>query len=183
MDYLLYSYLPWLRKRPHLTFCACWTQVSDRCPLGNLLAHLSRRLTRWAYSIIQWSAVSRHPSPFSVVHTFELGISLRPVGQSWSILCVASLEWGKGCLRFLCRLDQNSGFHGSRKRQWGKQFPHLFFMLFLIRSFSNLQVKRTGIKSRTSSNFSQIGPLPTELGATEHFKNFLSYNWKMVSPS
>ena len=28
---------------------AHWTQVSDRCPLGYLLAHLSRRLTRWAY--------------------------------------------------------------------------------------------------------------------------------------
>ena len=46
------------------------------------------------------------------------------------------------------------------------------FGLLVIRSFSNVQVKRTGIKSRTSSNFSQIGPLPTELGALERLKNF-----------
>ena len=31
-------------------------------------------------------------------------------------MCVASLGWGKGCIRFLHRLDQNSGFHGNRKR-------------------------------------------------------------------
>ena len=41
-----------------------------------------------------------------------------------------------------------------------------------IRSFSNLQVMRTGIKSRTSSNFGQIGPLPTELSALDRLKNF-----------
>ena len=29
LDYLLWSDLPWLLKRPYLTFCACWTQVSD----------------------------------------------------------------------------------------------------------------------------------------------------------
>ena len=32
-----------------------------------------------------------------------------------------------------------------------------------IRSSSNLQLTRTGIKSRTSLNFGQIGPLPLEL--------------------
>ena len=30
---------------------AHWTRVSNRCPLGYLLAHLSQRLTRRAYSI------------------------------------------------------------------------------------------------------------------------------------
>ena len=38
----------------------------------------------------------------------------------------------------------------------------LFSWLFLIRSFIYLQVTRTCIKSRTSSNFGQIGPLTTE---------------------
>ena len=32
------------------------------------------------------------------------------------ILYEASLGWGKGCIRFWDRLDQNSGFHSSRKR-------------------------------------------------------------------
>ena len=44
--------------------------------------------------------------------------------------------------------------------------------LFLIRSFLYLQVTRTIIKSRTSSNFGQIGPLTTELAALECLKNF-----------
>ena len=47
-----------------------------------------------------------------------------------------------------------------------------FFRLFLIRSFLYLQVTRTCIKSRTSSNFGQIGRLPTELAALERLKNF-----------
>ena len=46
----------------------------------------------------------------------ETWISLRPVGQCDQILCEASLWWGKGCIRFWDRLDQNSGFHGNRKR-------------------------------------------------------------------
>ena len=45
-----------------------------------LLAHLSQRLTRWAYSI----PMVRSPSV--VVHHphFQTWISLKPVGQSWS---------------------------------------------------------------------------------------------------
>ena len=46
---------------------------------------------------------------------FRTWISLRPVGKSWSNLCVASLGWGEGCIRFWGRSDQNSGFHGNRK--------------------------------------------------------------------
>ena len=66
------------------------------------------------------------------------------------------------------RLDQNSGFHGNRKRPLtynGENDVSTYFLLYFIRFFSNLQVTRAGIKSRTSSNFGQIGQLPTELGA------------------
>ena len=31
------------------------------------------------------------------------------------MLYEASLGWGKGCIRFCDRLDENSGFHGNRK--------------------------------------------------------------------
>ena len=47
-----------------------------------------------------------------------------------------------------------------------------FSQLFLIRFFLYLQVMRTCIKSRTSSNFGQIRPPTTELAALEHLKNF-----------
>ena len=52
--------------------------------LCTLLAHLSRRLTRWAYSI----PMVRRPSSSVVVVRrrphFKTWISLKPVGQSWS---------------------------------------------------------------------------------------------------
>ena len=54
------------------------------------------------------------------------------------ILCVASLEWGKGCIRFWGRLDQNPGFHGNRKPPLtynGENDVSTFSRLFLIRSF------------------------------------------------
>ena len=101
-------------------------------------------------------------------HTFELEDP-----WSWSanldqILCVASFGWGKGCLRFWDRLDHNSGFHGNRKpilTYNGENGVSTFSRLFLIRSFLYLQVTRTCIKSRTSSNFGQIGSLTTKLAA------------------
>ena len=131
------------------------------------LAHLSRRLTRWAYSI----AMVRRPS-IVVRRPSSSSSTLSNLDQ---ILCVASLEWGKGRIRFWGRLDQNSGFHGNRKPPLtynGKNDVSTFSRLFLIGSFLYLQVTRTCIKSRTSSNFHQIGPLTTELAALEHLKNF-----------
>ena len=53
------------------------------------------------------------------------------------ILCVASLGWGKGCIRFYRRLDQNAGFHGNRKAPLiynGENDVSTFSRLFLIRS-------------------------------------------------
>ena len=133
--------------------------VFARC-IGQFLAHLSRRLTRWAYSI----AMVRHPSvvvhhrPLSVVvvHTFKPVYLWSQLANLDQILCVASLEWGKGCIRFWGRLDQNSGFHGNRKPPLtynGKNDVSTFSRLFLIRSFLYLQVTRTCIKSWMSSNF------------------------------
>ena len=52
----------------------------------------------------------------------------------------------------------------------GENGVSTFSRLLLIQSFLYLQVTRTCIKSRTSSNFGQIGPLTTELAALEHKK-------------
>ena len=100
-------------------------------------------------------------------HTFELYLwsQLANLGQ---ILCVASLGWGKGCIRFWGRLDQNSGIHSNRKPPLtynGENDVSSFSRLFLIRSFLYLLVTRTCIKSWMSSNFGQIGPLTRELAA------------------
>ena len=103
-----------------------------------------------------------------IIH-FGTWISLRP------ILCVVSRGVGKGCIMFWCRLDQNSGVHGNRKPPLtynGENGVSNFFWLLLIRPFLYLQVMRTCIKSRMTSNFGQIGPLTTELAALECLKNF-----------
>ena len=118
--------------------------------------------------------VCRRPSS-SVVHTFKLEYLRSHLANLDQILCVASLGWGKGCIMFWGRLDQNSGFHGNRKPPLtynGENDVSTFSGLFLIGSFLYLQVTRTCIKSRTSSNFHQIGPLTTELAALERLKNF-----------
>ena len=74
---------------------------------------------------------------------------------------------------FLGRLDQNSGVHGNRKPPLtcnGENGVSTFSRLLSIRSSLYLQVTRTCIKSRMSSNFGQVGPLTTELAALERLK-------------
>ena len=106
--------------------------------------------------------------------TFELEYLWGQLANLDQILCVASLGVGKGCITFRDRLDQNSGVHGNRKPPLtysGENGVSTFSRLLLIRYFLYLQITRTCIKSQTSSNFGQIGPL-TELAALEHLKNF-----------
>ena len=119
-------------------------------------------------------------------YTFELEYLWGQLANLDQILCVASLGVGKDCIMFWGRLDQNSGVHGNRKSPLTYNEENgvsTFSRLLLIRSFLYLQVTRTCIKSRTSSNFGQIGPLTTELAALELLKNFpYTYNGRIVSP-
>ena len=125
----------------------------------------------WAYSI----PMVRRPSVSSTLSNFEyLWSQLANLDQ---IICVAWLGWGKGCIRFWDRLDQNSGFHGNRKPPLtynGENDVSTFSRLFFIRSFLYLQVTRTCIKSRMSSNFGQT----TELAALERVKKFPFLKWE-----
>ena len=98
----------------------------------------------------------------------ELEYLLGQLASLDQILCVASLGVGKGCVMLWDRLDRNSGVHGNRKPPLtynGENGVSTFSRMLLIRSILHLQVTRTCIKSRTSSNFGQIGPLTTELAA------------------
>ena len=106
---------------------------------------------------------------------FRTWISLRPVGKSWSNFMCSITGVGERLHKVLGRLDQNSGFHGNRKPSLtynGENDVSTFSQLFFIRSFLYLQVTRTCIKSRMSSNFGQLGPLTTELAALDRLKNF-----------
>ena len=82
---------------------------------------------------------------------------------------------GKKLHKVLGQIGQISGFHGNRKPPLTYNEENdvsTFSQLFLVRSFLCLQVTRTCIQSRTTSNFGQIGPLTTELAAPERLKNF-----------
>ena len=103
-------------------------------------------------------------------YIFELEYLCGQLANLDQILCVASLGVGKGCTMFWGRLDQNSGVQGNRKPPLtynGENGVSTFSRLLLIPSFLYLQVTRTCMKSRTSSNFGQIGPLTMELAALE----------------
>ena len=77
-----------------------------------LLAHLSRRLTRWAYRMgLEPASVRVCVRP--CVHTFKHEYLRDQQADYNQILSEASLGWGKGCIRFWCRSDQNSAFHGN----------------------------------------------------------------------
>ena len=48
------------------------------------------------------------------VHTFKHEYLRNQLADRNQILTEALLWWGKGCIKFWARLDQNSGFHGNR---------------------------------------------------------------------
>ena len=103
---------------------------------------------------------------------FRTWISLRQVGQSWSNFMCSIPGSGENLHNVL---RQISVAHGNRKPPLtynGENSVSTFSRFLLIRSFLYLQVTRTCIKSRTSSNFGQVGPLTTELAALERLKNF-----------
>ena len=99
-------------------FCLWWGILFSRCPSVRqyvrpsvcpsmtlwFLAHLSRRLTRWAYiyqwSVVRPSSVRRPPSSSVVVHTFKLEYLWSQLANLDPILCVASLGWEKAAEDF-----------------------------------------------------------------------------------
>ena len=108
-------------------------------------------------------------------YTFELEYLWGQLANLDQILFVASLGVGKSCIMFWDRLDQNSGVHDNRKPPLtynGESGVSTFSQLLLIWSLLYLHLSRTCIKSRTSSNFRQIGPLTTQWAALEHLKIF-----------
>ena len=117
------------------------------------------------------------PWMMKILH-FRIWISLRPVGQSWSNFMCSITGVGEKLYNVLRQIGSKlwspSGVHGNRKPPLtynGENGVFTFSWLRLIRSSLYLQVTSTCIKSRTSSNFGQIGPLTTELAALERQKN------------
>ena len=106
---------------------------------------------------------------------FWTWISLKPVGQFWSNLLCSITGGGERLHNVLRQIWSKLWCPWQQKAPLtynGENGVSTFSRLFLIRSFLYLQVMRTCIKFRTSSNFGQIGPLTTKLAALERLKNF-----------
>ena len=105
----------------------------------------------------------------------------------YQIICVASLGWGKGCIRFLCRLDQNAGFHSTRKRpltyNGGKRCLYLFSVVF-DPIFFKLAGKEDRHKISNKFKFWPDRTTSYEVMCPWASKTFpIDYNGKMVSLS
>ena len=110
----------------------------------------------------------------NILH-FRTWISLRQVGQSWSNFMCSITGSGERLHNVLRQIESKLWCPWQQKAPLtnnGENGISIFSPLLLIRSFLYLQVMRTCIKSRRSSNFGQVGPLTTELAALEHLKNF-----------
>ena len=95
-----------------------------------LLAHLSRRLTRWAYSI---PMVCRPSVVVSRPH-FQTWISLKPIGQSWSNFMCSITGVGERLHTALGQIGSKLWFPWQQKApidlQWGKRCLHFFSVIF-----------------------------------------------------
>ena len=103
---------------------------------------------------------------------FWTWISLRLVSQSWSNFMCSITGSGERLHNILRQIGSKHWCPWQQKAYNGENGVSSFSWLLLIRSFLYLQVTRICIKSRTSSNFGQIGPLTMELAALERLKNF-----------
>ena len=137
-----------------------------------LLAHLSRRLTRWTYSIpMVWCLVVRHRRR----PHFQSWTSLNPVSQSWSNFMCSVTGVGERLLKVLGQIGSKPWFPWQQKApidlRWGKRCCHLFSVvfdpiLFILAGYQDMH--------KISEEF-EIWPdqtLTTELAALERLKNF-----------
>ena len=128
-ELIFYFYLP------SLQLVLCRVAAVKRLPVHQpyavyiLLAHLSRRLTRWAYSIPMV-----RPSVVRPLSTLSNLISLKPVGQSWSqFTCGITVLWER-LHKVLGQIGSKLWFPWQQKvpidLQWGKWCLHLFSVVF-----------------------------------------------------
>ena len=143
---------------------------------ATFLAHLSRRLRG---ELIVYRS-SRRPSVRACVRLCVCVFTLSNMNISKTNGSIATkfylkhhLGGGLAALGFkpdLMRTLVSMATESSHRVIMVKTVSPLFSRLFFIRSFSYLQVTKTCMRARTSSNFSLIGPPTEELAALERLK-------------
>ena len=139
-----------------------------------LLAHLSRRLTRWAYRMGLEPASSVRPCVrASTLSNMNISETSRPITIKFYLKHhwgggKAALGFGADQIRTLVSMATDSSHRVIR----GEKGVITFSRLFLIGSFLYLQVTMTYIRACMSSKFGQIRPRTMELAALELRKKF-----------
>ena len=107
----------WLRLRLYLHWC--FKRILSLQRSVSFLAHLSRKLTRWAYSIpiVRRPSVDRRRPSSSFVRRphFQTWISLKPVGQSWSNFVCSITGVGKRLQMVLGKIGSKLWFPWQQK--------------------------------------------------------------------
>ena len=133
-----------------------------------LLAHMSRRL-KDELIVYPCSGIRRHcRSPFSNMNISEAS---RPIAIKFYLKHHwggGKAAWGFGADQFRTLVSMSTD--SSHRVIMGKNGIITFSRLFMIRSFSYLQVTITCMRAWMSSKFGQIRPRTTELAALEHMK-------------
>ena len=137
------------------------------------LAHLSRRLTRWAYRIGLEPASVRPSVRASTLSNMNISETSRPITTKFYL----KHHWGGGKAALGFDADQirtlvSMATDNSHRVIMGEKGIITFSRLFLIGSFLYLQVTMTYIRACMSSIFGQIRPRTTELAALELQKKF-----------
>ena len=153
--------------------CVFWNgrMSSSACGWSKdlFLAHLTRRLTRWAYRM-GLEPVSVRPSTLSNMNISETS---RPITTKFYL----KHHWGGGKAALGFHADQirtlvSMATDSSHRVIMGEKGVITFSRLFLIGSFLYWQITMTYIRACMSLKFGQIRPRTTELAALERRKKF-----------
>ena len=145
-------------------------QVSDCCPLGYLLAHLSRRELK----LLTVHACVR-PSTLSNMNISETSrlITIKFYLKQYLGGGKVALGFGADQIRTLVSMATDS----SHMFIMGKTASSRFLKYFFVGSFSYFKVMMTYIRAWMSLKFGRIRSQTTELAALERLKkNPLTYN-------
>ena len=142
-----------------------------------LLAHLSRRLTRWAYRMgLKPASIRACVRPCvraSTLSNMNISETSRPITTKFYL----KHHWGRGKAALGFDADQirtlvSMATDSSHRVIMGKRASSRFLDCFWSESFLYLQVTMTYIRACMSSKFGCIQPQTTELAALECRKKF-----------